>query len=115
MVFGGNALVAGIIFAATYLVLALGQPPLFRIDRTGAAIIGAILMVAVGGLSLDDAWRSIDYRTIVLLFGMMVVVAHLRLSLFFPVVARRVVAAIGHPAASPWRSSSRPGCCRRFS
>lgn len=94
-----QALVAGLIFAGTYLVLALGQPPLFRIDRTGAAIIGAILMVAFGGLSLDDAWRSIDYRTIVLLFGMMVVVAHLRLSLFFSLVARRIVQALDHPIA----------------
>ncbi len=96
---GSSALVAGLIFAGTYLVLAIGQPPLFRIDRTGAAIIGAILMVAVGGLSLDDAWRSIDYRTIVLLFGMMVVVAHLRLSLFFSLLARRIVGALNHPLA----------------
>lgn len=96
---GSDALLAGLIFAGTYLVLALGQPPLFRIDRTGAAIIGAILMVAVGGLPFDDAWRSIDYRTIVLLFGMMVVVAHLRLSLFFSLLARRIVGALNNPLA----------------
>ena len=30
-----------LIFAITYLVLAIGRLPGFRIDRTGAAIIGA--------------------------------------------------------------------------
>ncbi len=86
------------IFAGTYLVLALGQSPLFRIDRTGAAQIGAILMVAVGRLSLDEAWHAIDYRTLILLFGMMVLVGSLRLATFFRVLAQRVVTAVREPA-----------------
>jgi len=87
------------IFAGTYLVLALGQTPVFRIDRTGAALIGAILMVVVGRLSLDEAWRAIDHRTIILLFGMMVLVASLRLGWFFRILGRRSVSSIGHPGA----------------
>ncbi len=87
------------IFAGCYLVLALGQSPFFRIDRTGAALIGAILMVVVGRLSLDEAWRAIDHRTIILLFGMMILVASLHLARFFRVLGRRVVAGIRHPAA----------------
>jgi len=87
------------IFAGTYLVLALGQTPVFRIDRTGAALIGAILMVVVGRLSLDEAWRAIDHRTIILLFGMMVLVASLRLGWFFRILGRRAVSSIGHPGA----------------
>ncbi len=86
------------IFAGTYLVLAVGQAPLFRIDRTGAALIGAILMVVVGRLSLDQAWHAIDHRTIILLFGMMVLVASLRLAWFFRILGRRAVAGIHHPA-----------------
>ena len=46
-------------------------------DRTGAAIIGASLMVAFNVLSLDEAYAAIDYNTIILLFGMMIVVANL--------------------------------------
>lgn len=92
-------IIPGLIFLATYVVLALGRPPLVRVDRTGAAIIGAVLMVAAGGLSLDQAYRAIDYRTIVLLFGMMVLVAHLRLSWFFATAARAVVGSVRHPAA----------------
>jgi hypothetical protein len=44
--------------AITYLVLAIGRLPGFRVDRTGAAIIGASFMVGVNALSLDEAYRS---------------------------------------------------------
>jgi Na+/H+ antiporter NhaD/arsenite permease-like protein len=88
-----------LILLGTYLVLALGRPPLFRIDRAGAAVIGGILMVAVGGLSFDGATRAIDYRTLVLLFGMMVLVAHLQMATFFRSAARLVAAHVSHPSA----------------
>ena len=84
-------LVAILIFLATYLVLGIGRLPGFRIDRTGAAIIGASLMVAANVLTLDEAWAAINYDTIILLFGMMIVVANLRLSGFFTLVAAWVV------------------------
>jgi Na+/H+ antiporter NhaD/arsenite permease-like protein len=80
-----------LIFAITYLVLAIGRLPGFRIDRTGAAIIGASFMVGVDALSLDEAYRAINFDTIILLFGMMIVVANLQLSGFFALVAERVV------------------------
>ena len=64
------------IFAGTYLVLALGRLPGFRVDRTGAAIIGATLMVAVNALTLPEAVEAINTDTILLLFGMMIVVAN---------------------------------------
>jgi Na+/H+ antiporter NhaD/arsenite permease-like protein len=80
-----------VIFAITYLVLAIGRLPGFRIDRTGAAIIGASFMVGVNALSLEEAYRAINFDTIILLFGMMIVVANLQLSGFFSLVAERVV------------------------
>ena len=76
-----------LIFAATYLVLAIGRLPGFRVDRTGAAIIGASLMLATNTLTVDEAYRAINYDTIILLFGMMIVVANLRLSGFFTLVS----------------------------
>ena len=88
---------ATIIFLGTYLVLALGRLPGFRVDRTGAAIIGASLMVAFNILSLKEAYASIDYNTIILLFGMMIVVANLRLSGFFAAVSEWVVEHAHHP------------------
>jgi hypothetical protein len=38
-------LIPFLIFAATYVVIAIGRLPGFRVDRTGAAIIGAALML----------------------------------------------------------------------
>ncbi|HLH38088.1 MAG TPA: anion transporter [Bryobacteraceae bacterium] len=90
---------ATLIFLGTYLVLAVGRIPGLRVDRTGAAIIGASLMVAANVLTLGEAYRAIDMNTIVLLFGMMIVVAHLRLSGFFAVVSEWVVAHARHPLA----------------
>lgn len=80
-----------LIFALTYLVLAIGRLPGLRVDRTGAAIIGASLMVAVNALTLPQAQQAINFDTIILLFGMMIVVANLQLSGFFSLVAERVV------------------------
>ena len=37
-------------------------------------------MIALGPLSLEEAFRSIDFNTIALLLGMMIVVAHLKVS-----------------------------------
>jgi Na+/H+ antiporter NhaD/arsenite permease-like protein len=86
-----SKLAAILIFALTYLVLAIGRLPGFRIDRTGAAIIGASLMVGVNALTLQQAQQSINFDTLILLFGMMIVVANLQLSGFFSLVAERVV------------------------
>jgi Na+/H+ antiporter NhaD/arsenite permease-like protein len=76
-------LIPALIFAGTYLVVAFGRLPFLRIDRTGAALIGASLMVACGTLSLKEAYQSVDFDTITLLLGMMIIVANLRLSGFF--------------------------------
>lgn len=86
-----------IIFLSTYIVIALGQPPLFRIDRAGAAIIGASLMILTGSISELDAFMAIDYKTIIILFGMMIVVANLRLSGFFNIVMGFIIKKIKNP------------------
>jgi len=80
-----------LIFGATYLVLAIGRLPWTRVDRTGAAIIGAALMLASGTLTPQEAYAAINYDTIMLLFGMMIVVANLRLSGFFTLISEWVV------------------------
>jgi Na+/H+ antiporter NhaD/arsenite permease-like protein len=85
------------IFALTYLALAIGRVPGLRVDRTGAAIIGASLMIASNALTLRQAYAAIDYETIALLFGMMIVVANLRLSGFFALVTAWVVDHAHHP------------------
>ncbi len=90
-------LAATAVFLATYFVIAIGRLPGFRVDRTGAAIIGASLMIAFDVLSFEEAYAAINYDTIILLFGMMIVVANLRLSGFFGAVSAWVVEHAHHP------------------
>jgi Na+/H+ antiporter NhaD/arsenite permease-like protein len=73
------------IFVGTYAGLALGKVPGLRMDRAGIALVGATLMLITGVLSLNQAVSpdSIDFKTLFLLFGMMIVVGVLRLSGFF--------------------------------
>lgn len=85
------------IFLATYVAIAIGRLPGLRVDRAGAALIGAALMVGCGVLSLEDAYRAIDLDTITLLLGMMIVVANLRLSGFFRMVTGWAAGRARHP------------------
>lgn len=79
------------IFFASYFVFALGKFPGLKIDRPGAAIIGAVLMVAFRIVSVQDALGAIDFSTIVLLFSMMLIVANLHLGGFFEWIAEITV------------------------
>jgi Na+/H+ antiporter NhaD/arsenite permease-like protein len=82
------------VFIATYVVVAIGKLPGYRIDRAGAALLGGSVLVGAGVLTPQEAYNAVDIDTIVLLLGMMIVVANLRVSGFFRVVnafiARRV-------------------------
>jgi Na+/H+ antiporter NhaD/arsenite permease-like protein len=73
-------------FVASYVGLGLGRVPGLRVDRTGVAIIGAAVMVVSGAVPWADAVAAVDASTLVLLFGMMIVTAYLRLSGFFRLV-----------------------------
>jgi Na+/H+ antiporter NhaD/arsenite permease-like protein len=85
------------IFVATYFVVAIGKLPGYQLDRAGAALVGASLMVGLGVVSLEEAYRAIDFDAITLLLGMMIVVANLRLSGFFRLVSNWMVARARHP------------------
>lgn len=86
-------------FGLTYLGLALGKVPGLKIDRSGIALVGAAAMLAFGVITLPDAARAVDYQTIVLLFGMMVVVAYLRLAGFFALATERIAEQFSGPYA----------------
>jgi Na+/H+ antiporter NhaD/arsenite permease-like protein len=73
-------LAAYLIFFGSYFVFALGKFPGMKIDRPGAAIIGAVLMFAFRIVGPRDAVASLDFGTLVLLFSMMLIVANLHLT-----------------------------------
>jgi Na+/H+ antiporter NhaD/arsenite permease-like protein len=85
------------IFIATYAVIALGKIPIYRLDRAGAALLGGSLMVATGVLTIEEAYSAIDFGTITLLLGMMIVVANLRISGFFRVVTDWISTHVRRP------------------
>jgi Na+/H+ antiporter NhaD/arsenite permease-like protein len=78
------------VFATVYLGMFLGGLPRLKLDRSGVALLGAIAVIALTGLPLEDAARSVDLPTIVLLFAFMVVSAQMRLGGFYTEVTRRV-------------------------
>ena len=82
------ALTVGI-FLATYVAMALGRLPGFRVDRTGAALLGAIGMLVSEAIATDAAWASISFPTMALLFGLMIVSGSFSASGFYDWVATR--------------------------
>ena len=83
------------IFVASYVVFALGKFPGTKIDRPGAAIIGAVLMVAFRIVNGAQAIRAVDFATVVLLFAMMLIVGDLRLAGAFDAVAFFLISRLG--------------------
>lgn len=87
------------LFALTYALILLEK----YVHRTVAALLGACLVMVLGILTPDQAWGSIDFNTIFLLFGMMNIVNVLSQSGFFDVVARRAMLLTrGDPARVLW-------------
>ncbi|HKV56572.1 MAG TPA: SLC13 family permease, partial [Candidatus Binataceae bacterium] len=79
------------IFALTYIAIAAGKLPRLRLDRTGAALAGAVAMAIIGAVDRRSALEGVDFPTLGLLLGMMIVVANLRLSGAFTLAARSVL------------------------
>lgn len=71
-------LVALIIFIVTYTGIIFTRLPWLNIDRPSAAFFGAVAMVLFGVLSFDEAIYAIDFNTIGLLLGMMIIIASLQ-------------------------------------
>ena len=72
------------VLGLTYLGLALGSLPGLRMNRATIALVGSAFLIALGVVTLQEAWEAIDPKTIVFLFSMMVVNANLSYAGFFP-------------------------------
>jgi Na+/H+ antiporter NhaD/arsenite permease-like protein len=86
------------VFIAVYLGMALGRIPGLKLDRTGVALLGLIVLLAAGAMTLDEWADSVDLPTIALLFALMIVSAQFRGSGFYRLSAGAVTAAAGRPA-----------------
>lgn len=80
-----------VIFLITYLFIGLRQIPRIHIDRPAGALVGAVLMIVTGVLTLDQAFAAIDLHTLLLLLGMMIITVYLRIAGFFELMAGRIL------------------------
>lgn len=88
---------AAVIFGVTYCGVALGGLPRLAIDRTGIALLGALAMVVFGVLTPGRALGSVSLGTLLLLYGLMIVSAQLRLGGFYTWLAVRLSRFRGSP------------------
>ncbi len=93
-----DPLVLGV-FAGVYAGMILGELPGLSLDRTGVALLGAIVLVASGRVPVAGAWGAVDVPTVSLLLGLMVVSAQFRLSGFYTHAVRRMAGARVSPPA----------------
>ncbi len=78
------------VFSVVYLGMILGGLPFLQLDRTGVALLGAIALIGIEAVSLEDAARSIHLPTLIMLFAFMVVSAQMRLGGFYDWVTLRL-------------------------
>jgi Na+/H+ antiporter NhaD/arsenite permease-like protein len=72
-----------LVFGLVYLGMFLGRLPRLALDRTGLALLGAIVLIVAGAVTPQQAWQAVDVPTLGLLFGLMVVSAQFRLGGFY--------------------------------
>ncbi len=63
------------IFSLVYLIILAGENSPRKLDRPAAGLLGGVLMVLCGVLSRSQALQAIDFGTLTLLLGMMIVTA----------------------------------------
>jgi Na+/H+ antiporter NhaD/arsenite permease-like protein len=76
-------IVATVIFGITYVLISGRQLKILPLNRPAAALLGAVLMVSTGVITPERAYRAVNYDTLVLLLGMMLISAYLYLAHFF--------------------------------
>lgn len=89
----------GLVIVLSLVGIAVGRIPRLRMNRATIAFSGAAFLVALGALSVEEAFAAIDLGTLVLILSMMIVTANLKLSGFFDLAGEAVLRA----ARRPWR------------
>lgn len=79
------------IFALTYLLISGRRLKILPLNRPASALLGTVLMVVAGVLTPEEVYRAVDYDTLVLLLGMMLISSYLFLAGFFDWAADRVL------------------------
>ncbi|HNV70482.1 MAG TPA: anion transporter [Candidatus Ozemobacteraceae bacterium] len=89
---------AGSIFLVTFVLVSFRQMRILPIGRPAAAMLGAVSMVVGGVMTPEQAYTLVNWDTIGLLLGMMIIAEYLRDAGFFRSLTRRL-----HRMQSPFR------------
>jgi Na+/H+ antiporter NhaD/arsenite permease-like protein len=93
-----TVLVVGI-FLAVYIGMALGRWPGLKIDRTGIAVLGGIVLYATGVVTNTMVLQAIEFPTLIVLFGLMVLSAQFAACGFYDWCSARIAATHASPVA----------------
>lgn len=91
-----------VIFALTYALISLQKIKGLHLDRPSGALTGAVLMVLFNVVGLEEAYRLVDYNTLVLLLGMMILIGYLELAYFFDWLSYRLLTHSHRPLGLLW-------------
>lgn len=106
--------VALAVFVLSYALIASRRLSLLPIGRPAGALLGAVLMVALGVLTPSRALASVDGQTLVLLFAMMLLSAYLERSGLFDRLVRFAIARSGGPRGLLLATAIVPGVLSAF-
>lgn len=106
--------IALIIFIITYSGIIFTRLPWVNVDRPSAAYFGAVAMIVTGVLNFEEAIHAIDFNTIALLLGMMIVIATLELDGFFALIAQKTIAFSKTPLQLLWIITFTTGIASAF-
>ena len=85
-----HAAIVLLVLVLTYLGMGAGRIAWLRVDRTGIALLAAIVLIASGQMTLDDFGSAVDMPTLALLFAMMIISAQFAESGFIDLCARTI-------------------------
>ena len=85
--------IIGLVFALTYVGMAVGGIPGLKTDRSGIALIAVAVLLAAGVLTASQAATALDGTTLVVMFGLMILSAQFAEGGLYDLAAARVVAA----------------------
>lgn len=93
------AFFVAVVFALTYVAMALGRIPGLGVDRSGIAMVAAVVLVAIGAIPNDQIADAIHFPTLLLMGGLMILSARFGAAGFYDAAA----AWIARQAVRPLR------------
>ena len=88
-----------LVFALTYVGMALGRVPGLKLDRVGIALVALVVLLASESVGIGALGAAIDAPTLILLFALMILSAQFGAAGFYEWCAAKITRADGSPRA----------------